>query len=76
MGSNYGNSSESYTVIPVEIGLAGFISNNFAIEPTINFIQGQDKGGVMYNGVPTSARSSFGLNIAFMIYLNRHKKDK
>jgi len=70
--SSSGTSSSSSSIaIPMELGIAAFITKNIAVEPSINYIKGDDKGGVTYNGLNTGATSAIGLNIGFTVYLNR-----
>jgi hypothetical protein len=71
-----GDGSYSYktttTTIPFELGIAAFVGKNIAIEPSIVYIKGDEKGGIIYNGLSTGATSSIGLNIAFTVYFNRN----
>ena len=64
-------SSASYTTYPLELGFAGFITKNFAIEPSIVYIASGDTGGVPLLGLPTSSDSAFGFNVGFTLYLGR-----
>ena len=48
-GSSSGVSS---IVLPFELGFVGFITDSFAIEPSINYVTGDDKGGLTYGGLP------------------------
>ena len=68
-----GASGDTYTLFPLEFGYAGFINKSFAIEPSLNYVAtgDSDKGGVPLLGLPSSASSSIGLNVAFTFYLNR-----
>ena len=74
-GFGSSNSSTS-TVLPFELGYAAFITRNFAIEPSINYNVGDDKGGVTFNGLNVGANGSFGFNIGFTLYLNRGEETK
>ena len=79
LGAGYSSSTvsgangQTYTLFPLEFGYAGFIAKNFAIEPSLNYVASgdSDKGGVPLLGLPSSASSSIGLNVAFTFYLNR-----
>ena len=71
---SFGSSSNTNTAFPVELGFAAFISEQFAIEPSIRYISASDKGGVTYTGIDTGANSSFGLNIGFSFYPGRSKE--
>jgi hypothetical protein len=60
------------TTIPFELGIAAFLGKNIAVEPSIVYIKGDEKGGIVYNGLSTGATSSIGLNVAFTAYFNRN----
>ena len=47
--------SSSSTTIPFELGVAVFITKNFAIEPSLNYLVGDSKGGATYGGMNTGA---------------------
>jgi hypothetical protein len=49
---------DSQTVIPFEVGYAAFITDNIAIEPSLNLGIGEDN-------------TSFGFRVGFSLYLNR-----
>ena len=51
----------SFTTIPLEVGYAAFITDNIAIEPSLNYIleSGDVEGSI------------FGLNVGFALYLGR-----
>ena len=66
----YGSSTSGYS-IPFEVGYAAFITPNIAIEPSIVYVTGDDKGGITYSGMSTGANSAFGVNLGFTVYLNR-----
>lgn len=66
--------SSSYTTYPFELGLAAFITDYFAIEPSLVYTASDGKGGVPILGIPSSAVSAFGLNVGFTFYLNRVKE--
>jgi len=63
--------SSTSTVVPFEFGVVAFLTKNIAIEPSLNYVAGDSKGGVTYAGINTGANSSFGLNVGFSLYLNR-----
>ena len=60
--SSYNNHSTNMTSVPLEAGIAAFITKNIAIEPSINYVIGDNK---------TGPASTFGVNVGFSIYLNR-----
>lgn len=50
--------SDSVTEIPIEVGFAGFVAGNIAIEPSVSYAMGD-------------GYERFGLNIGFTLYLGR-----
>ncbi|MDZ4715988.1 MAG: outer membrane beta-barrel protein [Cytophagales bacterium] len=66
----------SSSVFPFEFGFAGFISDRIAIEPSINYVVGDEKGGVNFNGLPIGAKSSIGFSLGITLYLNRRASDE
>lgn len=49
---------DSTTEIPIELGFAGFVSNNIAIEPSLSYAMGD-------------GYERFGFNVGFSLYFNR-----
>ena len=49
---------DSSAEIPIEVGYAAFIGKNIAVEPSLNFVKGDNV-------------NKFGLNIGFTLYFNR-----
>ena len=52
------NEGDAGTEIPIEIGFAGFVASNFALEPSLNYSMGD-------------GYERFGLNIGFTLYPGR-----
>lgn len=50
--------ADAETFIPLEVGYAAFITDNIAIEPSLNYVIGD-------------GNSTFGLGVGFTLYLNR-----
>jgi hypothetical protein len=71
-GEGYNSYKATTTTIPFELGIAAFVGKNIAVEPSIVYIKGDEKGGILYNGQSTGATSSIGLNVAFTVYFNRN----
>lgn len=53
--------ADALTSIPLEVGYAAFLTDNIAIEPSLNY-------GI---GMGDNSANTFGLNIGFTLYLNR-----
>src|SRR5260221_2671322 len=64
MGEGSNKYKYTTTTIPFELGIAAFLGKNIAVEPSIVYIKGDEKGGIVYNGLSTGATSSIGLNVA------------
>lgn len=50
--------ADAETFIPLEVGYAAFITDNIAVEPSLNYVIGD-------------GNSTFGLGVGFTLYLNR-----
>jgi hypothetical protein len=67
-------SSPSAGSIPIELGIAAFITRTIAVEPALVYTiaTDSDNGGMPgYAGLPFSAKSAIALRVGFSIYLGR-----
>ena len=71
-GEGFNNAKTTTTTIPFEVGIAAFLGKNIAVEPSIVYTKGDEKGGILYNGQSTGATSAIALNVAFTVYFNRN----
>lgn len=65
LGAGYASSkvedSDAVNSLPLEAGYAAFITDNIAVEPSLGYEL----------GLGDNESSKFGLNVGFMLYLNR-----
>jgi hypothetical protein len=75
ISQSYGSSSSpSQGSIPIELGIASFITRNIAVEPALVYTiatDGDNGGMPGYAGLPFSAKSAIALRVGFSIYLGR-----
>lgn len=75
ISQSYGSSSSSSAgSIPIELGIAAFITRNIAVEPALVYTLATDSdAGSMpgYAGLPFSAKSAIALRVGFTLYLGR-----
>lgn len=66
--------SVSFGSIPIELGVAAFVTRNIAFEPAIVYTLSTDpdQGGIPgYGAIPFPAKSSIGIKLGFTLYLGR-----
>ncbi|HLT71738.1 MAG TPA: outer membrane beta-barrel protein [Cyclobacteriaceae bacterium] len=65
VGAGYSSSksgdSDAFGSLPLEVGYAAFITDNIAVEPSFGYEL----------GLGDNDTNTFGLNVGFMLYLNR-----